>query len=147
MPPAPHTLLALPTQNGLGRQRWLTACHFKQVHKILRLCLRPDSWFISHYKHLPPPSVQCIVKIPIYDQKNYVKELSTLMLKGSHKKMVFFLGIFPKLVDAPTVHLGIEMSLVAKIKSGFQGQKQWPPKFHIKFRNTRTSPPLARKYS
>ena len=25
MPPAPHTLLALPTQNGLGRQRWETA--------------------------------------------------------------------------------------------------------------------------
>ena len=36
------------------------------------------------------------------------------------------------------VHLGIKMSLVAK-KSGFQGQKQWPPKYHIKFRNTRTT--------
>ena len=28
-----------------------------------------------------------------------------------------------------------KMSLLAKKKSGFQGQKQWPPKFHIKFRN------------
>ena len=37
----------------------------------------------------------------------------------------------------PPVHLGIKMSLVAK-KSGFQGQKQWPPKFHIKFRNPGT---------
>ena len=26
-------------------------------------------------------------------------------------------------------------------KSGFQGQKQWPPKFHIKFRNTGHPPP------
>ena len=32
-------------------------------------------------------------------------------------------------------------------KSGFQGQKQWPAKFHIKFRNTRPPLPLFRKYS
>ena len=33
-----------------------------------------------------------------------------------------------------------------KKKSGFQGQKQWPPQFHIKFSNTGT-PSLFRKYS
>ena len=31
------------------------------------------------------------------------------------------------------------MSLFAKKKSGFQGQKQWPPKFHKKFRITETT--------
>ena len=35
------------------------------------------------------------------------------------------------------------MSLLANKKSGLQGQKQWPPKFYIKFKNT----PLFRKYS
>ena len=41
------------------------------------------------------------------------------------------------------------MSLLAK-KSGFQGQKHWPPKFHIKLRNTRPPPPylgdIPKKY-
>ena len=27
------------------------------------------------------------------------------------------------------------MSLLAKKKSGFQGQKKWPPKFHLRFGN------------
>ena len=39
------------------------------------------------------------------------------------------------------------MSLLAKKKSNFQGQKQWSQKFHIKFRNTGTPHPLFRKYS
>ena len=57
-----------------------------------------------------------------------------------------FFGIFPKLVDAPpSVHLGIQMSLLAK-KSCFQDPKQWQPNFHIKFRNTGPPTPLFRKY-
>ena len=145
MPPAPHTLLALPTQNGLGRQRWLTACHFKQVHKILRLCLRPDSWFISHYKHLPPPSVQCIVKIPIYDQKNYVKELSSLMLKGSHKKMVFFLGIFPKLVD-PSLPLDRFKNPIVKKSQVFKAKNNDHQNLTSRL-GTPDPPPFFMKYS
>ena len=32
-------------------------------------------------------------------------------------------------------------------RSGFQGQKQWPPKFHIKLRNPRTRLPILKEYS
>ena len=61
------------------------------------------------------------------------------------KKTWDCLGKFPKPVGhpgppPPSVHLGVKMSLLAKKKSGFQGQKQWPPKFHIKFRSP--GPPL-----
>ena len=54
-----------------------------------------------------------------------------------------FLGMFPKPVapPPPSVHLAIKMPLLAKKKSDFQGQKQWPPKFHIKFRNPATPTP------
>ena len=39
------------------------------------------------------------------------------------------------------------MSILVNKKSGFQTQKQWPPKCHIRFRKTGSPPPLFMKYS
>ena len=42
----------------------------------------------------------------------------------------------------------VKISLLAQKKVGFSRPKRnWPPKFHIKFRNTRPPPALFKKYS
>ena len=51
------------------------------------------------------------------------------------------LGLSPKPVDPPSqVHLGF-FTQFYRSKVRFQGQKQWPPKFHIIFRTPGRTPP------
>ena len=67
--------------------------------------------------------------------------------KGSSKKKWYFLGIIPK---PPTLNTFRNKNVnFCQKKSGFQDQKQWTPKFHMKFRNTGPPPPplLFRTYS
>ena len=76
----------------------------------------------------------------------YFSPLSRLSCLGKQSMKISFLGLNPKPVDAapllPPLLLGTfrnrNVNFCQK-KSGFQGQKQWPPNFHIKFRNTNHS--------
>ena len=70
------------------------------------------------------------------------KMVPKLSLREGVKKYGIFLEYFLNRWTPPTP-LGARFAK----KSGFQGRKQWPPKFHIKFRNPGPLPPLYRKYS
>ena len=50
------------------------------------------------------------------------------------QKFIQTMGSSPHTCAANMVRSGIKISILAK-KLGFQGQRKWPPKFHMDFRN------------
>ena len=87
-------------------------------------------------------------KTPVGRLLAILGSLSDYLILKEALKMALFRNISKSGRSPPTLGTfgtRIQMSLLAK-KSGFQGQKQWPPKFHIKCRIPGTPSPLSRKY-
>ena len=71
--------------------------------------------------------------------------LSTALNEALKKQ--FFLEIIPKSADPPLSifrNENLNFAHIQEQKCEFHGQKQWPPKFHIQFRNPRP-PPLTQE--
>ena len=129
------------------------------VAKLYQACFMPHFYNLHHlsttmqdriYKRYRTRPVASLREVDnLFPFPGYVVVPPVLMYYNSDEGCVCQIVNYSKPVHPlpPSVHLGIKMSLLAKKKSGFQGQKQLRPNFHIKFRNAGAPPPLIRKYS
>ena len=76
-----------------------------------------------------------------------IVNIGSLVHKGSNKKNWYSFRNIPKPMDLPLPRTFRHKNVIIGQKSWvIQGQNQWLPKFHIKFRNTGPSPSFS-KYS